>query len=197
LNRNTPPSRLAAFLSLFMLLLTASCAVPLAPGYRIVKMSRSIHFMPGSPAALQVEAHYTLENFGTADLDFMNVDLPDERLYGRSGLHIVVDGKDVMPIRQTPESTQEIVDSERIVFPAAWPRHARLELTIAYAFRTPTDPGSRITIGDKDFHLSARGWYPVLRAPAHMLSSTPSQPPHMAIPCGCRVTLRCWREGGA
>ena len=43
----------------------SACAVPLAPGYRILTESREVRFAPGQPAELHVRALYTVETHVT------------------------------------------------------------------------------------------------------------------------------------
>jgi hypothetical protein len=175
LNRNAP--RLPACAVVALLALGASaCAVPLAPGYRILKESREVRFVAGQPATLDVRSVYTLENSGTSALAFIDVSLPAEQAYGRTNLHVGIDGHDMTAQNLPADEQPAHSDVMRIPLDPAWPRgHAR-ELSIAYTFRSPQNFGSRITMGDNDFHLSARGWFPELLAPKHVLAPTPVPP---------------------
>jgi hypothetical protein len=167
---------LVASAALAFLFLSASCAVPYSPGYTILKMSRSVHFLPESPAALDIQTHYTLENSGTTDLNFIDVNLPDERLYGRGDLHIQIDGKDVAPASQAKGVALEPSENLRVPLEAVWQKRQKLDLLVEYTFRFPGDAGTRITIGDNNFHLSSRGWYPLLEPPPHILSVVATRP---------------------
>jgi hypothetical protein len=158
------------------MLSASACAVPLAPGYRIVKESREVHFIPGSPAALDVRSVYTLQNSGTSEVAFVDVILPAEQAYGRTGLRVVVDGHDVTPTDLPAAQQPAQADEMRIPLDPPWSRgHAR-QVSIEYTFRSPRNYGSRITIGDDDFHLSPRGWFPELQPPKRVLAPTPVPP---------------------
>lgn len=150
--------------------------MPLAPGYRIVKESREVRFVPGAPAALDVRSIYTLRNSGTAELAFVDVILPAEQAYGRTNLRVRVDGHDATPTELPPAERPAQADAIRIPLDPAWSRgHAR-ELSIEYTFRSPQNYGSRVTIGGDNFHLSARGWFPELQPPKRVLAPTPVPP---------------------
>jgi hypothetical protein len=158
------------------MLCASACAVPLAPGYRIVKESREVRFIPGSPAALDVRSVYTLQNSGTSEVAFVDVILPAEQAYGRTSLRVTVDGHDVTPADLPAAQQPAQADEMRIPFDPAWSRgHAR-QVSIQYTFRSPRNYGSRITIGDDNFHLSPRGWFPELQPPKRVLAPTPVPP---------------------
>jgi len=150
--------------------------VPLAPGYRIVKESRDVRFVPGPPPTLDVRSVYTLQNSGTAELAYVDAILPAEQAYGRTDLRVLVDGHDATPAQLPPAEQPAQADAIRIPLDPAWPRgHAR-QLSIEYAFRSPQNYGSRVTIGGDNFHLSARGWFPELEPPKRVLAPTPVPP---------------------
>ena len=158
----------------------AACAVPLAPGYKIVKESRAVRFVPGSSAALEIETRYTLRNVGTTDLAFVAVGVPTQVTYGRADLHVQVDGRDVTT-KQIPEEQSAEEDVVRVPFEPAWPRGKSLQLTIGYTLRSPGSFGSRITLGDDNFHLSTRGWYPAPMGFKRLLSPSPVSPATVAF----------------
>ena len=172
----SPHTFLAYAAAVLLLLGMCACAVPLAPGYRIVKESREIRFSPGEKPGLRIRAEYRLKNSGTTDLEFIDVDLPDEKTYGRSGLRVVWVGRD-SNLSVLPEQFQPAeVSSMRLPFASPWKRGQEDELSVEYTFNLPTDIGDRITLGAEDFHLGARGWSPVLEPPKHFLSPFPSRP---------------------
>jgi hypothetical protein len=150
--------------------------VPLAPGYRIVKESREVRFVPGPPGALDVRSVYTLQNSGTAELAFVDVILPAEQAYGRGNLRVLVDGHDATPTELPPTEQPAQADAVRIPLDPAWQRDHARQLSIEYTFRSPQNYGSRVTIGDDNFHLSPRGWFPELQPPKRVLAPTPVPP---------------------
>lgn len=187
----SPRSFLVSASASLLLLGMCACAVPLAPGYGIVKESREIRFTPGERPGLRVHAEYRLKNTGTTDLEFIDVDLPDERIYGRSELRVEWEGHEAK-LSDLPEQFQPAeVSSVRLPFGAAWKRGQEDELSVEYTFRSPADLGDRITLGAEDFHLGARGWSPVLQPPKHFLSPFPSRPEvtnyTVAVPSGFQV----------
>jgi hypothetical protein len=172
-------SCLTSLFALLIVLLGAACSVPLAPGYRIVKESREVRFVPGSAAELDVKSLYTLENSGTTDLSFIGVILPDEDVYGRKNLSVELDGRAVSPVGLPEEFQSSLPNARRINFDAVWKQREKHELAIEYTFGAPEDSGSRISIGQDDFHLGSRGWTPVPRPPKHFLAPYPSRPAKM------------------
>jgi hypothetical protein len=175
LNRDSSRSLGAAFVVLFTLC-ASSCALPLAPGYRILKESREVQFVPGQPAELHVRALYTVENSGTADLSFVDANVPPERTFGRRDTRVEVDGQAATAENLPAEEQPGRPDALRIPLDPSWKRQQKRQLSIEYALRTPEDSGVHITIGESSFHLGSRGWFPELLPPKHVLSSNPNAP---------------------
>ncbi len=171
----------AAACAVALTLCASACAVPLAPGYKIVKESREVRFVPGSPAALEVHTIYTLRNVGTTELAFVGVGLPDQPTYGRSDLRVHVDGREVAATELPGTESSAHEDVVRIPLDPGWPRGKSLQLAIEYTLRSPGNFGSRITISDDNFHLSTRGWYPAPLGPKRVLSPSPTSPPTVAF----------------
>jgi hypothetical protein len=65
----------------------------------------------------------------------------------------------------------------RIDLDPVWKQREKRELAIEYVFSSPEDRGSRITIGQDNFHLGSRGWTPLPQPPKHFLAPYPSRPP--------------------
>jgi hypothetical protein len=161
------------------LLCAAGCAVALAPGYRIVKETRQIHFMPGPAPALAIRVDFTLANTGTSELSSVDVRLPSERSSGRSDLRVTVDGRAAVAAPVSPVAQQAGPEVFRIAFEKPWPRKQKRELSFEYTLRSPEDSQSYVTIMPRSFHLGARGWAPQLQPPKRLLASYPSRPAHM------------------
>ena len=180
-----------------LLVCVSGCAVALAPGYRIAKEARAIHFIPGSAPALAVEADFTLKNTGTTDLNFIDVRLPSKRDTGRSNLHVKLDGNEVLP--EPLPKTREQPDVVRIAFTRPWKRKEKRELSFAYDLRAPGDFPSYVTIEPNSFHLGLRGWAPQLRPYKYVLTTYPSRPAHIEyavrVPTGFSVLAGGARKG--
>ncbi len=161
------------------MLLGAACSVPLAPGYRIVNQSREVKFIPGVTPGLRVESQYALQNSGTTDLSFIDVNLPEARFYGTNDVNATIDGRMVSLVPLPEEYQPSSPNARRIEFDPVWKRRERRDLAISYVFVSPADSGSRITAGAEDFHLSSRGWSPMPQAPRHFLSPYPIRPNHV------------------
>jgi hypothetical protein len=172
-------SALASLVAVFSLLCGAACAVPLSPGYQIVKESREIRFVPGQPPALAIHAQFTLVNSGNSDLNFIDVRFPSEEVFGRRGLRIELDGHDVAPVPPPEEYRQADPDVLRVSLDTSWERRQKRELSVEYTLRSPGDSGSQIAIEQNDFHVGSRGWSPRLQPPKHLLAPYPKRPDRM------------------
>ena len=169
-------SRFAAVLVIGSALCTSGCGVPLTPAYRIVKESKAVRFVLGDRPELQIRARYMLENSGNSDLNFLDVDFPDEKLFGRKNLRVELNGREAMPADLPAEYRQESPNTFRIPFDSPWMRKQARELLIEYSFSSPEDSGERITLSEDSFHLGSRGWFPLPQPPKHLFAPYPSRP---------------------
>jgi hypothetical protein len=160
-----------------LLLCATSCTVPLAPGYKILKESREVRFKAGPPPELQIRTSDTLQNTGLSDLAFIDVIFPDEKVYGRTNLHVEWNGHEVTPEKLSPELQQEHPDTLRLPCDPPWARREQRSLQIDYSFVAPVEQGSRITLAAANFHLGSRGWVPLPQPPDRVLAPYPERPP--------------------
>jgi hypothetical protein len=200
LNRTPPRSLALVFLPVLLFLCAFSCAVPLAPGYRILKESREVHFVGGQSPELQIRGRFKLENTGDSDLAFVDASFPDEKVFGRKDLRVEVDGREIVPANPPADDRQEQPSNTlRIPLDPPWARKRTFELIIEYNLASPQDSGSRITLGENGFHLGSRGWFAVLRPPQHLLSPFPRRPsmtPYVVrVPSGFLVLARGTAKG--
>jgi hypothetical protein len=171
-----PFSRFAWFLAAVLAVFTADCSVPLAPGYRVVKESREVRFVPGGAPEVRVHAQFTLVNSGTTDLQFLDANLPNEKEYGRADLRAELDGRPAALAPLPEEYQSESPNALRLAFDPAWKQGKTIQVALDYAFRTPADSGTRISLGADTFHLGSRGWFPELLPPKHFMSPDPARP---------------------
>lgn len=167
---------LTGVVSVIVLLWLAGCAVPLAPGYRIKRETRSIRFIPGQPAALLILVEYNLVNSGTGPLHFVDVRLPSEESSGLADLRVQVDGHDVAPTALPKDKQEDRPNVVRIPFAKAWARKKKRVLKFEYALRSSADSETDLTIQANGFHLGLRGWAPQLLPPKHWLAPYPARP---------------------
>jgi len=175
---------LAASLVCLIILCTAACSVPLAPGYRILKESREIRFVPGPPPELRIRAEFTLENYGNGELAFIDAAVPDEREFGRKNLRAQVDGHDAALANLPEELRHSSPSTLRINLDAPWQQKQKRRLTLEYTLSSPEDRGRRITLSENDFHLGSSGWFPVLQPPRHVLAPFPGRPDKTIVAVG-------------
>jgi hypothetical protein len=177
LKRIASPS-LAAIAAVVSLMGAASCSVPLAPGYRVVKETRAIRFVSGPPPALSIHAEFTLVNSGNSALGFVDVRLPLQQAFGLGDLRVQVDGRGVAPAPLPAPEQQAQPDALRIAFAKPWLRKQKRELAFDYTLRSPAGSGAAIAVETQSFHLGLRGWAPRLEPPKHFLAPHPARPAH-------------------
>ena len=164
-------------LPILVLLCGYSCAAPLAPGYRILKQSYEVRFVPDSSPVLQIQLVYKLRNIGTTDLTSLDAQLPDEREFGRKDLHAEIDGHPLSLVKLPAESEAGRTSMLRIPIDPPWSRGQTRTLSIGYTFASPENSGSLITLGQNEFHLASRNWFASLQRPKHLFAPTPGSPP--------------------
>lgn len=194
MNRERTIANCAALCAVAAALLFSGCSGALAPGYTIAKETRTIQFVPGSPSELRIGLHYELKNTGTTALPFVDVAFPPAESFGLRDLRTAWDGR-AIELHQLPEEYRpDHPDSRRIDFEDPWARGRAGKLDIEYAFSSPRDSGTLVTIGQEAFHLSSAGWAALPQPPKHFLSAYPARPPTMLysvrVPSDFRVIAR-------
>jgi hypothetical protein len=154
----------------------SACAVPLAPQYQIVKQTFEIRFVPGGNPEIKIHNAYTLENSGTADLDFIDVVFPAAKIYGRTNLSVESGGRTLTPAALPLEYQQDSPGALRLELGPRWLQKEKRDLIVDYSFSAPRAGGEEFALGPQTFHLGARGWLPVFLPPNHILAATPARP---------------------
>ena len=173
-------ARFAGLLATLIVICDSGCAVPLAPGYSILKESREVHFVSGQPSHLEIAVRYSLENTGTSALEFIDVIVPDEKSFGRRNIRVEMNGRAIAPEKLTEEFSWGPQEVFRLKLDS-WAQKQRRDLLIAYDFASPQDSGAQITLGESDFHLGSRGWSPELEPPKRILAPFPQRPVRMLV----------------
>lgn len=176
MNRLAPRTLALALIPVVLFLCAFSCNVPLVPGYQILRESREVHFVSTGVPTLHITGRFKLENTGSGDLNFADVTLPEEKAFGRQNVRVELDGREIIPESVPAEYQQDNPSTVRIPLNPPWQRKRSLELVIEYDLVMPQDAGSRITLGENEFHLGSRGWFPVLQPPKHVFSPFPRRP---------------------
>ena len=178
MKRSSWSREIGAVLVVGALLFTISCAVPLAPEYQIVKQTFDVQFVPGSAPELHIHNAYTLQNSGTAPLDFIDVVFPDAKTYGRINLQVELGGRPVTPQNLPEEYQVGSPGALRLPFASPWTQKEKRDLVIDYTF---APAAGATTQAAESFQLGTRGWLPVFLPPNHILADTPGQPPTMTF----------------
>ena len=150
--------------------------MPLAPQYQIVKQTFDIRFVSGPNPEVKIHNVYTLQNTGTADLDFIDVVFPAAKIYGRTNLSVESGGRPLVPAELPLEYQQDSPGALRLQFESRWPQKDKRDLIVDYSFSSPKAGGQEFALGPQTFHLGARGWLPVFLPPNHLLAATPGRP---------------------
>jgi hypothetical protein len=157
-----------------VILCSSGCVVSLTPAYRITKESNKIEFLSGHTPGIKLTASYTLENYGTTVLPFIDVALRNAARYGTKDLVIKVDGHAITALPASDGPPQGQAPKFRIPFDPGWNPKQRRDVVIEYTFSAPegleTDVGTAAT----SFYLISPGWLPALQAPNYALSSVPA-----------------------
>jgi hypothetical protein len=169
----------SCFCAFLAVLLASGCSLPLAPGYTVTRETRNVRFVPDAPARLEIHCHYLLENSGTTQLEFIDISFPDVNLFGRKDIRAQWDGHPVTLAELPEEYRRGSPGTLRLAFVSPWQHGERHELDLAYELSSPGDSGSRISIGERTFHLGPRGWSALPQPPHHFLSPYPTRPPKM------------------
>lgn len=164
---------------LLTLLFASACAVPLAPGYKVISESPEIHFVPGSPPKLEIQNPYLLRNSGTTPLPFIDVKFPQQNAFGLEDRRVQLDGLPANLINLPEEYRSDNPDTLRLPFEPPWQRGQMRQVVIDYSLSAPKDSGWRVTIGSDNFHLGSRGWSAPLQPPRHFLAPYPKRPDKM------------------
>jgi hypothetical protein len=147
-----------------------------APNYRIDKAANKIEFVPGQSPELHLSASYTLENYGTSGLPFIDIVLPNETNYGMRNLVVKVDGQSVSSAPASGGSPGARTSKIRVPFDPGWNPRERRDLLIEYNFSAQDRPEKSGALAAASFYLISPGWLPALQPPSHVLSSTPAVP---------------------
>jgi hypothetical protein len=172
----TIPRPLAAALVVCIALCASACAIPLSPGYRILKESVEVRFVPGRAPEVRIRVQYSIQNSGNSDLTFLDVVFPEERSFGRKNLRVELDGHETAAVKLPAEYQQEQPNALRIALDSPWARKQTREISVDYSFVAPENSGAAITLDEHGFHLGSRGWLPQFQPPKHLLAPYPSPP---------------------
>ena len=135
-----------------------------------------MQFVDGPAPELRIRANFTLKNIGNGELKFIDVEFPDERVFGRKYLRALMDGREAALSKLPEEYLHDAPNSLRMVVEPVWGHKQKRALLIEYTLSSPADSGARITLAGNSFHLGFRGWFPALQPPKHLLAPYPKRP---------------------
>jgi len=168
----------------------AGCAVPLAPGYEIQRETLEVRYAGGAPARLTVRATYQLRNVGNSELTSIDTTLPNENVFGRQNLRVLLNNRAVtlQPVAEEENGKDKSKPMWRIPFDPPWPRKQKRSLLIEYDLAPPPPGVAAIAVNGGSFHLRPSGWLPVLQTPeklfAHDVVRPNPTPVSIVVPQG-------------
>lgn len=139
-----------------------------------MKQSCEVSFVSGPPPQLQIREEYQLQNVGNADLTYLDATFPAEKEFGRKDLRVEVEGRAAAVADLPGDYRAAQPNALRITLDSPWQVKQTRTVSIEYAFESPENPGSRITLGASEFHLGSRGWFAELEPPKHLLAPNPA-----------------------
>ena len=168
----------------------AGCAVPLAPGYDVQRESLEVRYAGGVSARLTIRATYQLRNVGNSELTSIETTLPNENVFGRQNLRVLLDNHAVtlQPVAKEEEAEDKRKQMWAIPFDPPWPRKQKRSLLIEYDLAPATPGVAAIAVNGGSFHLRPSGWFPVLQTPeklfAHDVVRPSPTPVSIVVPQG-------------
>lgn len=126
------------------------CAVPLGPGFRL--RNRQLAFGEVVPSSAPVHMRVTerMENTGNRALAYLDVNLPTAVGHGGSNLTILVDGKPVVPVAESPDPAAPF----RVRFDPPWPPKQRREIVLEYDLAGDPVSGGVASVTADGFYLA-------------------------------------------
>lgn len=180
-----------ALLVFAALLLLGACAVPFAPGYQIEQQHMEVRYVAAPPVNLHIRATYRLKNTGTADLDFLEVVLPDEQTFGRQNLRAQVDGREVAVERDADSASR----SMHIRLAPSWAQKQRRSLVFEYDL-APAPPGhATLAVNDGSFHIRDAAAFPILRPPKGFFAKGGEHPTEITLAFRVPTDFRVFAGG--
>ncbi len=97
--------------------------------------------MPTGSPTLHITGRFKLQNTGNSDLTFVDVTLPEEKVFGLQNVRMELDGREIAPENIPEEYQQDNPNAVRIPFSPPWQRKKSLELVVEYDLVSPQDTG--------------------------------------------------------
>lgn len=150
---------------------TFGCASSFGPGYTVEKQDIQVHFVPGPPPHIAIEAKYELKNTGIRPLSVLELRLPWKRRFKSENVILSWDGRAL-----TPEQSAENPRNALLKLPGEWTVSGNHTLQVSMELETPAAGEAYLAFAPDAFFLPAEGWAPEL-LPARGLFATGGIPP--------------------
>jgi hypothetical protein len=154
----------AALLAAFSLW-SASCAVPLGPGYTIEKQEARVQFVTAPEPRIRIEADYQLKNTGNRPLDELEIRLPGRR-FSLNEVRASWDAA-ALTLEKSPTNPRDTL--MRLGEP--WQFSARHTLRLSTEFLPAKEGETTLSFSKDAFFLPAAGWSAELLPPGGIFAT--------------------------
>jgi hypothetical protein len=151
--------------------LAGGCAATFGPGYTVNTQGVDVHFEPGPPPHISIDAKYELTNTGTRPLSALELRLPARRRFKSSDVSLEWDGQG-LSVEQSAANPRNSI----VTLPSSWTMMGHHSLHVKMDLQTSTEGESHLGFAPDAFFLPAQGWAPEL-LPARGLFATGGAPP--------------------
>jgi hypothetical protein len=145
---------------------SASCAVPLGPGYTIEKQEVRVQFVTAPDPRIQIEADYQLKNTGNQPLHELEMRLPGRRRFSANEVRASWD-KAALAIEKSPANPRNTL----ITLGEPWPASARHTLHLSTEFLPAKEGETTLSFSKDAFFLPAAGWSAELLPPGGIFAT--------------------------
>jgi hypothetical protein len=159
--------------SLLAGIVTAGCATPLGPGYTIEREQVEVRCRTGPPPQVQAVTHYRIRDTGNADLQFVEVGLPEEAVPADGGFSAEVDGR--------AAAVSRTEGAFRVTLDPPWKIKSRHELSLSYRLTNAPSAQVYLGTGGDEFVLLGGAWLSRLLPPSGTFSKGGKRPSEVPI----------------
>jgi len=152
-------------------LCSASCAVPLGPGYTIEKQRLQVRFVAETEPRIRIEADYQLKNTGNQPIHQLELRLPGRRRFHYENPNAQWDST-TLALGESPNNPRNSI----FTLSEPWTISARHALRLAVEFVPPQEGETALGFSSDAFFLPAEGWSPELLPPGGLFASGGTPP---------------------
>jgi hypothetical protein len=137
---------------------------PLGPGYHFV--DRQTEIRPVAPGTLHIRVVDRLQNAGNRTLESLKVRLPEGPALGTQNLHVMIDGKEVLPEKSS------IIDRRmmREAFDPPWEQKQPREIATEWDLMPTSSARGSVAASAEGFYIADETALPIWQTPVGVFS---------------------------